>query len=483
MLFSFILYLAAVAALAYAAWRRTHGVRDFVLGGRSLGPGVSALSAGASDMSGWLLLGLPGFAYSAGMQAVWLAFGLAVGTWLNWRLVAPRLRLLSAELGDALTIPEYLARRFPAVGTWLRVIAGLIILGFFVVYTVAGLVAAGKLFETVFHIPYEWAVLAGLAAVLLYTLAGGFLAVSWTDALQAGLMGAALVVVPLAAMVTAPADASALPDGYLAVWRDLSGEPLGMLALGSLLGWGLGYFGQPHILARFMALGDGSQMPRARRLAVIWVLVALVGAVFVGVAGRVWYGDAIPGGDPEKVFLLLAEAVFPPWLAGLLLAAVLAAVMSTADSQLLVAATALGRDLRRDLRRDDTTANDRRDLVIGRLAVLGIGLLAGWLALQENSGVLALVAYAWAGFGAAFGPVLLLSLYWPAMRPAGAIAGLATGALGVAVWHNLDGGLFDLYALVPAFVLALLAALIAGRLGPTVSPERVSHIRRIVSDV
>jgi sodium/proline symporter len=475
---SFALYLGVVAVIAWLAWRRTHGMDDFVLGGRQLGPGLAALSAGASDMSGWLLLGLPGYAYAAGMEAAWLGLGLALGTWLNWRLVAPRLRRLSEASGNALTVPEYLHNRFGTRHSALALVSALVILAFFLVYTASGLVAAGKLFESVFAIPYQQAVTLGLLTILLYTVAGGFLAVSWTDALQAGLMLAALVAVPVLALLLGDLNAAELSAGYWGLFSDASGEPLGLITIGSLLGWGLGYLGQPHILARFKAVRHVAEIPRARRIATAWVIITLTGATLVGLAGRLWFPLDLPGGDPEKIFLLLSTELLPPLLAGLVLAAVLAAIMSTADSQLLVASSALSKDLYGRLR---PASSDARLLALGRLAVVLLGALAWWIASDRNSGVLELVAYAWAGFGASFGPVLLLSLYWARMNAAGALAGILAGSVTVVLWRHLDGGLFELYELVPGFIAGL-AGSVLGSLLSAPPPEAVMrHFRRALT--
>jgi len=457
LLLSFGLYLLAVTVIALAAWRRTRQLDDFVLGGRSLGPWVAALSAGASDMSGWLLLGLPGYAYTAGMEAAWLGLGLALGTWINWRILAPRLRAMSAAAGNALTVPEYLHRRFGGRSPALSLVSAVVILLFFLIYTASGLVAAGKLFETVFGIPYALAVGLGLLAILLYTMAGGFLAVSWTDALQAGLMFVALVTVPLLAVLLGDSGGSELDPAYWDWLSDSNGEPLSLISIGSLLGWGLGYLGQPHILARFKAVRRPDKIPLARRIATGWALVTLAGATLVGLVGRLWFPIELPGGDPERIFLIMTGELLPPLLAGLVLAAVLAAIMSTADSQLLVAATALSNDLVGQLR---PGLADSTLLRLGRGAVLVLGLGAGWIASDADSQVLDLVAYAWAGFGASFGPVLLLSLYWPRMNGSGALAGILAGGLVVVVWDRLDGGLFDLYELVPGFAAGLLAVVL-----------------------
>jgi len=465
---TFVVYLVAMLAIGLAAWRRTRDIGDYILGGRTLGPWVTALSAGASDMSGWLLLGLPGLAYAAGLESLWLAGGLLAGTWLNWRLVAPRLRVATEEAGDALTLPEFLERRFDDRSRLLRVVCAFFILVFFLFYTASGLVAGGKLFDTVFGLPYAWAVTAGTVAIVTYTFLGGFLAVSWTDVVQALLMGAALVVLPLAAVgaLGGPGNAisaiEARDPHLLDAWHTVTGEPLGIIGAASLLAWGLGYFGQPHILARFMAIGSVAQLPRARRVAMSWVTLTLAGAVCAGLAGIGLVDPPLAGADSEKVFMALAGTLLHPVVAGVCLAAILAAIMSTADSQLLVSSAALTEDLYRPFIRPGAT---ERELVwVGRIAVVAIAAVAFSLALEPDSRVLDLVAYAWAGFGASFGPTLLLALYWPRMTRNGAVAGIVAGGVTVIVWKQLSGGIFDLYEIVPGCLVSALAVVLVSLL-------------------
>lgn len=462
---SFIAYILLMLGIAWLAWRRTHNLADYILGGRQLGPGTSALSAGASDMSGWLLLGLPGYAYVAGLEAIWIAVGLLLGTWLNWRWVAPRLRQRSYEANDSLTIPSYLDQHFGGGQRGLRMVSASFILLFFLFYTTAGLVAGGKLFATVFGMDYHLAVMLGALVVVSYTFIGGFLAVSWTDVLQGLMMLGALLLLPVMAWLSLSAGGgnlpSALPPDLLNPLTRPDGQALGALALLSLLGWGLGYFGQPHILARFQAIRSVDDVPLARRIAVSWTGLSLAGSIAVGVLAIGWF--ATPLDDSERVFMHLVEALFHPWVAGVLLAAILAAIMSTADSQLLVSAAALSEDLYHPLR---PNAPPQQLMWVGRLAVVAIALTATVLALDEDSQVLALVAYAWAGFGATFGPVLLCCLFWQGVTARGALAGMLVGGSTVVIWAQLSGGpgqLFDLYEIIPGFVLALLTILVASR--------------------
>ncbi|MBT3014794.1 MAG: sodium/proline symporter PutP [Candidatus Thiodiazotropha sp. (ex Clathrolucina costata)] len=463
---SFFCYLLTLLIIGVVAWRRTRNLSDFVLGGRSLGSWVTALSASASDMSGWLLLGLPGYAYLAGLESFWLALGLLIGTWLNWRLVAARLRIVSEMSGNALTLPEYLSNRFNDASGLIRISSSFFILLFFLFYTSSGLVAGGKLFEAVFGLPYLWAVASGALIIILYTAFGGFLAVSWTDLFQGLLMLLALVTIPLYVLV----EIGGL-EGFLSTiegsnaellnpMTDSNGEPLGVIAIVSLMAWGLGYFGQPHILARFKAIKQSDFVPKAQRIAVSWVFITLTAATLSGLVGIPIFETPLE--DAEKVFIRLVDLLFHPLVAGVCLAAILAAIMSTADSQLLVSSSTFTGDLYRLLLRK--RASEAELVIVGRLAVLSIALIAFLLALDSESRVLDLVSYAWAGFGAAFGPAVLLSLYWKGMNRWGALAGILSGGLTVVLWKPLQGGLFDLYEIVPGFLISLAMIVLVSRL-------------------
>ncbi|MDO6468037.1 sodium/proline symporter PutP [Neptunomonas phycophila] len=460
---TFIVYLGLMLAIGVYAYRRTANSSDYFLGGRTLGPWPAALSAGASDMSGWLLLGLPGYAFSSGLESLWLGGGLLLGTWLNWLLVAKRLRTYSFVAEDAITLPEFFAKRFQDKSNLLQVISAFFILLFFLFYTSSGLVAGGKLFETVFGLDYTLALVIGTVCVVSYTLFGGFLAVSWTDLVQGLLMAAALVAVPVIAMQSEGgfdalfAAVEAKNPELLTIWNDASGEPLTWIAIVSLAAWGLGYFGQPHILARFAAIRSNADVPTARRIAVTWSAIAMAGAILVGFTGMIYVDTNLAGtlGDGEKIFMVLVNAMFHPVVAGILLAAILAAIMSTADSQLLVSSSALAEDFYKQVFNKDAT--QKQVVLVGRVAVIGLSIIALLLALNPDSSVLGLVSYAWAGFGAAFGPTLVLSLYWSAMNRKGALAGVIVGGLTVVVWKQLSGGLFDLYEIVPGIVFATIA--------------------------
>lgn len=480
---TFAVYLVSMLAVGVVFYRSSHDLADYILGGRGLNPWVTALSAGASDMSGWLLLGLPGYAYSAGLQAGWIALGLLAGTYLNWRVVAARLRRYTRVAGDALTLSDFFESRFQDRSRILRCVSALFILVFFLFYTSSGLVAGGKLFAAVFGLPYYWAVLAGALVIVGYTFLGGFLAVCWTDLFQGLLMAAALVVVPVAALSGlggwnhAEGAMAAVNPYLLDPLRGRDGHALSLVAVLSLLGWGLGYFGQPHILVRFMAIRSHQEMPRARRIAMTWVTVSLAGALLVGFAGIGFLHPPLAGADTEKVFIRLVAALFHPVPAGILLAAILAAIMSTADSQLLVASSALAEDFYKQLLRRN--AGPRELIWVARAAVLVIAAGALWLARDPGSKVLDLVSYAWAGFGAAFGPALLLALFWERMTRWGALAGIVTGGATVMVWTPISGGWFDLYAIIPGFLFSTLAIVVFSALGRTPAPEVRERFRQV----
>ena len=463
---TFTIYLALMLAIGVYAYRRTANSSDYFLGGRSLGPWPAALSAGASDMSGWLLLGLPGYAFSSGLESIWLGGGLLLGTWLNWLLVAKRLRTYSIEADDSLTLPEFFANRFEDKSNVLQVISAFFILLFFLFYTSSGLVAGGKLFETVFGLDYTVAVIVGTVCVVSYTLFGGFLAVSWTDLVQGLLMAAALIIVPVIAIQNDGGFANLFTSlelknaELLTIWNDSKGEPLTAIAIISLAAWGLGYFGQPHILARFAAVRSNAEITTARRIAVVWSGLSMVGAILVGLAGIIYIDNQVGGnlGDGEKIFMLLVNAMFHPVVAGILLAAILAAIMSTADSQLLVSSSALAEDFYKQVFHKE--ASQKQVVMVGRIAVIGLSLVALFLAMNPDSSVLGLVSYAWAGFGAAFGPTLILSLYWKRMNRFGALAGVLVGGLTVVAWKQISGGVFDVYEIVPGIIFATIAIIV-----------------------
>jgi sodium/proline symporter len=457
---TFIVYLIMMLAIGVYAYLRTKNSTDYFLGGRSLGPWPAALSAGASDMSGWLLLGLPGYAYAAGLESLWLAGGLLIGNWLNWFIAAKRLRTYSITT-DAITIPEFLARRFNDQSKLIQIISAFFILLFFLFYTSSGLVAGGKLFETVFGLDYSIAVIVGTICVVSYTLFGGFLAVAWTDFVQGLLMAAALLIVPFAVMdggfSQLNEQLTRINPELLTIWHGIDGKPLSAIAIISLAAWGLGYFGQPHILARFQATRSNADITTARRIAIGWSALSMFGAIMVGLVGLVYITNhpTLTLEDGEKIFMLLVNAVFHPVVAGILLAAILAAIMSTADSQLLVCSSALAEDFYKQVLKKD--ASTEEIVRVGRLSVVVISIIALLLAMTPDSSVLGLVSYAWAGFGAAFGPALVLSLFWSRMNKHGALAGIVVGGVTIVIWKQLSGGIFDIYEIVPGIIFSTLA--------------------------
>ena len=473
LLITFGFYLLAMVAIGFIAWWRTRDFDDYILGGRSLGGYVTALSAGASDMSGWLLMGLPGALYLTGLSEAWIAIGLVIGAYLNWRFVAGPLRLYTERSADALTLPDYFTTRFGDNGKLLRVVSALVILVFFALYAASGIVAGARLFESVFGLPYAQALWWGAAATIAYTLIGGFLAVSWTDTVQATLMIFALILTPIIVMaaVGGPAESLAIIERSDALKLSWVGKG-GFIAVVSALAWGLGYFGQPHILARFMAAESVKTIPQARRIGMTWMVLCLLGAILVGFFG-ISYFEAHPQqagpvtANPERVFIVLAELLFNPWIAGVLLSAILAAVMSTLSCQLLVCASALTEDFYRGFVRPQ--AGERELVWFGRAMVALVALVAIFIARDPDSRVLGLVSYAWAGFGAAFGPVVLLSLFWRRMNGWGALAGIVAGAATVILWKQVAGS--ALYEIVPGFIIGTLAVVGVSLVTPAPSRE------------
>ncbi|MDQ3205069.1 MAG: sodium/proline symporter PutP [Pseudomonadota bacterium] len=472
LLVTFSVYMLAMVAIGFVAWRSTKNFDDYILGGRSLGSFVTALSAGASDMSGWLLMGLPGAMYLGGLSEAWIVFGLILGAWCNWRYVAGPLRVYTERTRNALTLPDYFTHRFADGNRSLRVLTALVILVFFAVYCASGVVAGARLFESVFGMPYGQALWVGAGVTILYTLVGGFLAVSWTDTVQGVLMFLALVLTPVVVIfaVGGFGDSLALIEQVDPAKLDwFRGGTLGAVGIVSLLAWGLGYFGQPHILARFMAADSVATIPKARRIGMGWMTLCLLGSISVGFFGIAYFSAhpevAAPvNQNPERVFMILNALLFNPWVAGILLSAILAAVMSTLSSQLLVSSSALTEDFYRGFLRP--SAGHRELVWVGRIAVLAVALVAIAIASDPESRVLGLVSYAWAGFGAAFGPVVLLSLYWQRMTRNGAMAGVVTGAVTVIAWKLVAIGQYgsQLYEMVPGFAAATVAVIVASLL-------------------
>ena len=455
LLITFLVYLLLILFLGVKAYKRTHSLGDYILGGRKLGSVVTALSVGASDMSGWLLLGLPGAIYLGGISEVWIGIGLVIGAYCNWLLVAKPLRLYSQRANNSLTLPDYFENRFNDKSRVLRVISALVILLFFTFYTASGLVGGAILFESSFGLEYSLALLAGAFIIVVYTFVGGFLAVAWTDAFQAMLMLAALLITPIA-VINEAGGTGAVLDQLEQINSENTNLFANLTLLGfvSLIAWGLGYAGQPHILARFMAVEDPQKLNSSKWIAMIWMLVVFFGSVSTGLAG-ITYFVGQPLANPETVFIILSQSLFNPWIAGIITAAILSAIMSTIDSQLLVSSSVISEDFYRVFVR--SKASEKELLLVSRIAVVVIALLALVIASDRNSRVLELVSYAWAGFGAAFGPVIIFSLFWRSMTALSAVIGMVVGAVTVVVWSNLSGGLFELYEIVPGFLFASLS--------------------------
>ena len=478
-----VLYLLFMLTIGFYYYKKTENLSDYILGGRRLNKWVTALSSQASDMSGWLLLGLPGYAYLSGMEAGWIALGLGVGTYLNWKFVAKRLRRYTKEAGDALTLPVYFENRFRDKSKLLRTISALFILIFFLFYTSSGFVAGGKLFSTVFGVEYFTALTIGVLVIISYTFLGGFMAVCWTDFFQGLLMVLAITIVPFTAMNSLGGTSSTvdiirtIDPSLLTPFTGSDGNLISLISVVSLLAWGFGYFGQPHILVRFMAINDPEEIKQSRTIAITWVTISLAFAVIVGLVGRAYVPEFLAGASSETVFMVLVNSLFHPIIAGIMLAAILAAIMSTADSQLLVAASAFTEDIYRLVFKSNAT---QRELVwMGRITVIGISLLAYYFALDPASSVLDLVAYAWAGFGAAFGPAIIFSLFSRKVTRNAVLGGMISGGVMVILWKQLSGGIFDLYEIVPGFILSSIVILLITRMDREPAPEIQEEFDRV----
>lgn len=473
----FVIYIVGMLLIGWLGYRATNDLSDYILGGRRLGPFVVALAAGASDMSGWLLMGLPGAVYDNGISASWIAIGLTLGAYLNWRFVAARLRVYTERSGNALTLPDFFSNRFEDSSNVLRIVSAVVILVFFTLYCASGVVAGARLFESMFGMSYTTAMFVGAFCTIAYVFIGGFLAVSWTDTIQASLMFTALVLTPLVVIMGAGgfADANAAVIAINPMHADLW-QGASFVGVISLLAWGLGYFGQPHILVRFMAAESVKTIPNARRIGMTWMILCLAGAVAVGYFG-IAYFSANPGQaagvneNSERVFIELSMLLFNPWIAGILLAAILAAVMSTLSAQLLVCSSSLTQDIYKTFIKRDAT--DAQLVWFGRAMVLLVAIVAIILAWNPNSRVLSMVSYAWAGFGAAFGPVILLSLLWRRMTRNGALAGMVVGAVVVLIWNQYAW--LGLYEIIPGFILGTLAIIVVSLMGKE-PPKNVTEV-------
>ncbi|WDV44404.1 sodium/proline symporter PutP [Clostridiaceae bacterium M8S5] len=468
-IFTFTLYLLGMLAIGMHFYKKTTSLSEYILGGRGLNSWVAAMSASASDMSGWLLMGLPGAAYLSGLEASWIAIGLAIGTYLNWRFVAKRLRKYTEISNNSITLPDYFENRFKDNTRILRMVSAFFIVVFFLVYTASGFVAGAKLFNAVFNLPYMWALVIGIVVIIGYTFLGGFMAVSFTDFIQGILMFIAIIAVPLVAIITLGGFTDTISSvkevnpELLNLFTKTDGTKLTFLSIISLAAWGIGYFGQPHILVRFMAIKSSEKVKKARIIATTWSVISLGAAVLIGMIGIVYLKTPLEGAGSETVFMVMVNALFHPLVAGIFLAAILAAVMSTADSQLLVTSSSFTKDFYQVVFRKKAT--EKELVLISRIAVVIIAFIAFLIATNPDSSVLGLVSYAWAGLGASFGPVVLISIYWKRMTRNSAIAGMVVGGLTVIIWKHLEGGLFDVYEILPAFIFASIAIFIVSILG------------------
>ena len=499
-LIAMIIYMAAVVGIGiFYAKRANKSSEQYFLGGRSFGPWVTAMSAEASDMSGWLLMGLPGVAYWCGLaDAAWTAIGLAIGTYLNWLIVSKRLRRYSIRANNAITLPEFFSNRFREKKKIVMSIAAVFILVFFTVYASSCFVTCGKLFSSLFGLPYEWMMLLGALFVIAYTLIGGFLAESASDFMQSIVMILALSVVVVIGVVTAGGfgaiveNAQSIPgffeffglatpsvgeNGLQIVVDGVAqfGEaaPYGFLTICSMLAWGLGYFGMPQVLLRFMAIRKESELKASRRIAMVWVIISLAVAVFIGIMGRYLFPTAhLTNGDAENIFITLSTSFLPPLLAGFVMAGILAATISSSDSYLLIAASSVSKNIYQGIFKKN--ASDKQVMWVSRITLITIAVIAALIALDKDSVIFKIVSFAWAGFGATFGPLMLFSLFWKRTTRAGAIAGMIGGAGMVFLWKLLIsqlGGVFAIYELLPAFIFSAILIVVVSLLTEKPSSE------------
>ena len=499
-LITIISYLLIVLGIGIYCSKKNNSVDDFYLGGRKLGPFVTAMSAEASDMSSWLLMGLPGVAYLSGIaDATWTAIGLALGTYINWLIVAKRIRCYSHVAGNSITIPDFFSRRYRDDNNILMCISAVIIIIFFIPYTASGFAACGKLFSSLFGVDYVIAMIISAIIILGYTTMGGFLAASTTDFIQSIIMTIALIVVLVFGISSAGgidsviSNAQSLP-GYLNLTESFNSvtgteSSYGIITIISTLAWGLGYFGMPHILLRFMAIEDENKLKLSRRIASSWVVISLAVAVFIGIIGlamsKVGVIPVLEGSASETIIVKIAGAlsnhgIFAALVAGVILAGILASTMSTADSQLLAASSSVSQNLFRGVFK--INISEKTALVIARISVIVISVIAVFIALDPNSSVFNIVSFAWAGFGAAFGPVVLFALFWRRSNKWGAFAGMLSGGVMVFVWKYLIrpiGGIFDIYELLPAFIISCIAIVIVSLLTKAPSEEITKEFDKV----
>lgn len=481
----FGVYLLLMIGIGFIFYRKKMSTSEYMLGGRNLNPWVTAFSAQASDMSGWLLTGLPGLccmgiaisSVSGIKEAIFTAIGLLIGTAINWLFIAKRLRVYTEVASNSITVPSYFENRFDDKKGILQSISGLVILFFFTIYAASMFSAGAKLFETIFGLNYHYALLLGAFVIVAYTLLGGFLAVSWTDLIQGLIMFFALIIVPalvIKGFTVEEFNALGAIGDALGNLLPKGGESFTVLGIITALSWGLGYFGMPHILVRFMATKDKRTIKPATVIALVWTSITLACAILIGIVGRVKLGGSLTDATAETVFMRLVQTSFNPIVAGILLSAILAAIMSTADSQLLVASSSFAENIyKRHLRRD---ASDKETLFVSRMTIIAVSSVAILLALDPESSIFELVQYAWGGFGATFGPLILFSLYFKNIKLSGAIASIVTGAVTTIVWkYGLAplGGFFELYELLPGFILATIALFVGSALDRRPLPAKV----------
>ncbi|PES04657.1 sodium/proline symporter PutP [Bacillus cereus] len=470
---SLAIYMAGILYIGYWSYKKTSDLSDYMLGGRGLGPAVTALSAGASDMSGWMLMGLPGAMYATGLSSVWIAIGLLIGAYANYLIIAPRLRTYTEVANDSITIPDFLENRFKDRTKILRFVSAVVILVFFTFYASAGLVSGGRLFENSFNLDYKIGLFVTVGVVVAYTLFGGFLAVSWTDFVQGCIMFIALVLVPIVAFT----DVGGITETFNTI-KQVDASHLDMfkgntiLGIISFLAWGLGYFGQPHIIVRFMAITSIKDLKTSRRIGIGWMTISIIGAMLTGLIGIAYYAkNNTTLQDPEMVFVTFSNILFHPYITGFLLSAILASIMSSISSQLLVISSAVTEDFYKTFFRRN--ASDKELVFIGRLSVLVVAMIAVVLAYHPSDTILTLVGYAWAGFGSAFGPAILLSLYWKRTNKWGVLAGMIVGAVVVIAWVQIPSLKAIMYEMVPGFFCSLLTVIVVSLL--TKEPVKAVH--------
>ncbi len=473
---AFIAYLILMVVIGILSMKKTNSTEDYFLGGRGLNGWVAALSAQASDMSGWLLMGLPGSIYALGTGQAWIAIGLFLGTVANWLLISKRLRRYTIVANNSLTLPEFLENRYHDEKRVLLFISSIVIVIFFLVYTASALASGGKLFHTVFGVDYHLALGIGAAVILVYTFLGGFLAVCTTDFIQGMLMLVGLLVVPLVAYGTISGDfverltsTGVNYSDYMSLFSN-GGKPYSFVDILSQLAWGLGYCGMPHILVRFMAIKNEKELKKSSVIAIVWVFLSLVMACVIGVVGRAFLAPVLEAGDAESVFIKLINTVFNenlalPFVGGLFLCGILAAIMSTADSQLLVCASSVSKDIYKNVLKPKSS--DQTVLKVSRITVIVVALLAFFIAWDPDSSIMALVSDAWAGLGSAFGPIVVCSLFWKRTNFAGAVAGIVSGGLTVIIWDYLplvNGETIyaatGIYSLLVGFIISLLCIVV-----------------------